>query len=144
MNESVALLRMCLERYQQEMDRVEAELRPGDGILGLGNDPKRSPSHMEFYNEVGRIIGLISGGELPADEAAETAAFLMTMGERFGRRFTRPMMEAAQGHILPLVPLLTPEQAGVLARQYAGLYPRHQRLPIQRQLLKALEKRTAG
>ena len=54
MSESVEQFRACLERYEQAMGRVEAGLRPGDGLFGFGNDPKRSPYHMDFYNRWGR------------------------------------------------------------------------------------------
>ena len=71
MKESTALMLACVERYQSAMDRVAAKLRPGDGILGFGNDPKRSPYHMDFYNELGELAGRLAQGEWPAEEAEE-------------------------------------------------------------------------
>ena len=144
MNESTALMLACVERYQSAMDRVAANLRPGDGILGFGNDPKRSPYHMDFYNELGELAGRLAQGEWPAEEAGETVEFLLTLGEKFGGKMTLPMMEAAQGHVLPLVPLLACDQAEQLARSYAARYPRRKRLPIQEKVLQALEKRAKG
>ena len=144
MSESVAQFRACLERYEQAMGRVEAGLRPGDGLFGFGNDPKRSPYHMDFYNQVGEVAGRLAGGEWPAEEAVEAAEFLLTMAEQYGRRLTRPMLEAAQGHVLPLVPLLTCEQARALARSYDRRYPRRSRLPIQNKVFQALERRANG
>ena len=144
MNESVALIQACMERYQNAMDRVAANLRPGDGILGFGNDPRRSPYHMDFYNEVGELAGRLARGEWPAEQAGETVEFLLTMGKNYGSRLTLPMMEAAQGHVLPLVPLLACDQAEQLARSYAARYPRRERLPIQDKVLLALEKRAKG
>ena len=144
MNESTALMLACVERYQSAMDRVAANLRPGDGILGFGNDPRRSPYHMDFYNELGELAGRLAQGEWPAEEAGETVEFLLTLGERFGGKMTLSMMEAAQGHVLPLVPLLARDQAEQLARSYAARYPRRKRLPIQEKVLQALEKRAKG
>ena len=144
MNESTALMLACVERYQSAMDRVAANLRPGDGILGFGNDPRRSPYHMDFYNELGDLAGRLAQGEWPAEEAGETVEFLLTLGEKFGGKMTLSMMEAAQGHVLPLVPLLACDQAEQLARSYAARYPRRKRLPIQEKVLQALEKRAKG
>lgn len=144
MNESTALMLACVERYQSAMDRVAANLRPGDGILGFGNDPRRSPYHMDFYNELGELAGRLAQGEWPAEEAGETVEFLLTLGEKFGGKMTLSMMEAAQGHVLPLVPLLACDQAEQLARSYAARYPRRKRLPIQEKVLQALEKRAKG
>lgn len=141
MNESIALMQACMERYQAAMDRLAANLRPGDGILGFGNDPKRSPYHMDFYNEMGELAKRLAGGEWPAEQAGETVEFLLTMAETFGQRLTLPMMEAAQGHVLPLVPLLPSDRAEQLARSYALRYPRRRRTPVQEKVLRALEKR---
>ena len=144
MNESIALMQACMERYQDAMDRLAARLRPGDGIFGFGNDPKKAPYHMDFYNEMGQLAARLAQGEWPAEEAGEAAEFLLTMGEKFGRRLTQPMMEAAQGHVLPLVPLLTSRQAEQLARSYGRRYPRRVRTPVQDKVFQALERRANG
>ena len=144
MNESVAEIRACLERYERAMERVADGLRPGDGLLGFGNDPKRSPYHMEFYNQVGEAAARLARGEWPAEEAEETVEFLLTMGEKYGCRLTQPMMEAVQGHVLPLVPLLTSVQAERLSRSYGLRYPRRRRLPVQKKVFQALERRANG
>ena len=60
MSESIARMQSCVERYQEAMDRVVAGLRPGDGILGFGNDPRRSPYHKDFYDEMGRLAGRLA------------------------------------------------------------------------------------
>ena len=144
MNESTAVLQACVDRYLQAMERLTAGLRPGDGILGFGNDPKRSPYHMDFYREVGQAAELLAGEGRGAQEAGEAVEFLLTMGQHQGDGLTRPMLEAAQGHARVLIPLLAPERAGELARQYAACYPRRRRLPVQSQVLAALEKRALG
>lgn len=141
MNKSTALIQESLERYQNAIDRLVAGMRPGDGILGFGNDPKRAPYHMDFYRDVEQVVRRLEHGEWPEDQPEETVEFLLTMGENFGDRLTQPMMEAAQGHVLPLIPQLTGEQAERLARSHADRYPRRQRLPIQEKVLVALERR---
>ena len=144
MSESTALFLACVERYEQAMGRLETGLRPGDGLFGFGNDPKRSPCHMDFYNEVGRVAARLAEEGCPPEEAAEAVELLLTMGEKFGRRLTQPMMEAVQGHALPLIPLLTCEQARAMAGRYALRYPRRKRLPVQNQVFLALERRANG
>ena len=81
--------------------------------------------------------------ELTAQEAGEAARFLLQLGweERY-HSLTQPMREAVQGHVRPLVPFLAAEEAGELAAWYAQVYPRRRRLPVQSQLLKALERRS--
>ena len=69
MSERVDKLLSCVERYALNMDRVVAGLRPGDGLFGFGNDPKRSPYHMDFYREIGQAVQELAGSA-PGPEAA--------------------------------------------------------------------------
>lgn len=138
-------LQACMEEYDRAVRKMAAQLRPGDGLLGFGRDPKRDPSHMDFYQAVGEAVGRMVRGGLSPQEAENAARFLMTLYlEEEYHSFTRPMREAVQGHIRPLVPLLTPEAARELAGWYARAYPRRLRLPVQSQLLKELERRANG
>ena len=139
---AVSALSACMERYNEAIRKVVGELKPGDGLLGFGRDPKREPCHMEFYNAVGETVRqMVQDGISPA-EAEEAARFLMTLAQE-GRYFslTQPMREAVQGHARILVPLLEPETARRMAAWYAKAYPRRRRLPVQSQLLKDLERR---
>ena len=54
------------------------------------------------------------------------------------------MREAAQGHVLALTELLPPETAAELVEWYRGKYRRSQRLPVQKKVLAALERRGKG
>ena len=142
---AVQTLLGCMEEYDQAMGKVAAQLRPGDGLLGFGRDPKRDPCHMEFYEAVGEAVGrMVQEGLTPA-EAEETVRFLVTLAQE-ERYFdlTQPMREAVQGHARVLVPFLEPEAARQLAVWYDKAYPRRRRLPVQSQLLKELERRANG
>ena len=137
-------LRGCVDQYEEAMDKVIARLRPGDGLLGLGRDPKRDPCHMAFYEAVGETVARFAGEELAAEEAFQAARFLLSLTQVERRNLVRPMMEAVQGHALPLIPLLEPGQAEELAHWYGAHYPKRQRLPVQDKVMRALEKRARG
>ena len=140
---AVQALLACMGEYDRAMRKVASELRFGDGLLGLGRDPKKDPCHMKFYEAVGAVVEQMAQRELTAQEAGEAARFLLQLGweERY-HSLTLPMREAIQGHVRPLVPFLAAEEAGELAAWYAQVYPRRRRLPVQSQLLKALERRS--
>ena len=146
MDETATTSRLeCMERYQAAVKKLASELRPGDGLLGFGRDPKRDPCHMEFYEAVGEAVGrMIQAGLSPA-QAEEAVRYLLTLyqEERY-HSLTGPMREAVQGHARVLVPLLEPSAARELALWYGKVYPRHRRLPVQNQLLKDLERRAKG
>ena len=138
-------LRGCMEEYDRAVRKMAAKLRPGDGLLGFGRDPKRDPSHMDFYESVGEAVGQMAREGLFPEAAEEAARYLMTLYlEEEYHSLTQPMREAVQGHIRPLVPFLAPETARELAAWYARAYPRRLRLPVQSQLLRELERRANG
>lgn len=139
-----AALQRCVDRYEEDVDNLVARLRPGDGVLGFGRDPKRDPCHMDFYQAVGETVARFAGEELEAEEAFQGVRFLLSMTQEERHMLVRPMMEAAQGHALPLIPLLEPGRAEELAHWYVAHYPKRQRLPIQNRVMQALEKRARG
>ena len=106
-----AALRGCVERYEEAVDSMTSRLRPGDGVLGMGRDPRRDPCHMAFYEEVGETVARFQATEPEAGEVVQAVRFLLTLGQGDRRPLVRPMLEAAQGHALPLIPLLEPGQA---------------------------------
>lgn len=130
--------------YRRAVEELEAARRPGDGWMGLGRDPKRDPCHMAFYQGVGRAAQELSG--LTAEQAGEAAELLLTLGlRRPVPEGMVPMLEAAQGHALALIPQTDPERAARLLEVYAARYPRRGgRLPIHTQLLQALNRRAGG
>lgn len=130
--------------YRRTVEELDAARRPGDGWMGLGRDPKRDPCHMAFYQGVGKAVEELPG--LTAEQAGEAAELLLTLGLRTPvPEGMLPMLEAAQGHALPLISQLPPERAALLLERYAARYPRKGgRLPIHTQLLQALNRRAGG
>lgn len=131
----------CVGRYFQRLDRVRARLRPGDGILGMGNDPKRDGCHLEFYQEMESLAGELAGSSPPPGEATRAVELLLALAQEHRDWLADGMLEAVQGCSLHLIPLMEPGRAGELAAQYEKRYPRHRRLPVHKQVLKALKQR---
>ena len=140
---AVNTLQECMERYHKAVKEMVTQLRPGDGVLGFGRDPKREPCHMEFYKEMGEAVGRMAREGVSPAQAEEAVEFLITLcrQEQY-HSLTTPMREAVQGHARLLVPLLEPAAARRIAAWYAKAYPRHRRLPVQSQLFKDLERRS--
>lgn len=142
---AVKTLQACMEQYNAAMRKVVDRLKPGDGLLGFGRDPKRDPCHMEFYEAVGEAVGRMVQGGLSSGEAAEAAWFLMMLAQEDRYiTLTQPMREAVQGHVRLLVPFLEPETAREMSVWYGKAYPRRRRLPVQSQLFQELERRARG
>ena len=50
------------------------------------------------------------------------------------------MLLAAHGTVLDLIPMLSPADAAELMKEYGKLYRRWERLPVQKNVIKALQK----
>ena len=98
----------CVEEYDKAMEKVTARRKLGDGILGFGNDPKRAPCHMDFYENMGEAVtaALAEGADAEA-----MVRFLLELAQSKGHyQMAYPMLEAVQGHALVLVPHLEPQR----------------------------------
>lgn len=138
-------LAACMEEYDREIRQAVSQLRPGDGFMGLGRDHRREPCHLRFYESAGALVDRAVREGLAPEAAAETARFLLTLSQAEEyHELTAPMREAAQGHVLALTELLPPETAAELVEWYRGKYRRSQRLPVQKKVLAALERRGKG
>lgn len=49
-------LAACMEEYDREIRQAVSQLRPGDGFMGLGRDPRREPCHLRFYESAGALV----------------------------------------------------------------------------------------
>ncbi len=109
---AVNTLMACMENYNEAVKKMTAKLRPGDGLLGFGRDPKRDPCHMEFYEAVGEAVGrMVQEGLTPA-EAEEAVRFLVTLAQEERYAVFRPDPAHAGGRPGPRPNLGSPPGAG--------------------------------
>ncbi len=132
------------QRYCSDLERVLRNSRPGDGLWGLGNDPKKHPCHMAFYEAVEESLS--GAPSLPEAELDRVVTLVLGLDEAHPEQpeQARLMLQAVQGLTLPLLPRLSRTCAGELAQWYAQRYPRRIRLPNQSRVLRALEQRAKG
>ncbi len=131
-------LRGLFDEYEAAVREADARRAPGSGLLGLG--PKRGddPCHEVFDQQIAALCGEIAADQPPAAELGDVIGLLlMAEDDRAWPEYTRWMLIAVQRHALPLIPLLPAEARRELGAQYKKRYPTFQRLPVQRQILKA-------
>jgi hypothetical protein len=133
------------ETYLSEGEALFTSAKVTDGLFGFGDDPKRDPMHAKFFEDVAALAQEMADSS-PSPQEAQAAVGWMLSAEETAKEFPTLswMMVAAQQHVLPLVPYLTPEGAASLLREYDRRYPRRLRLPIQNQVAKALKKQSRG
>ena len=141
MEELFAALEQALLDYRQDLENCERRRKPMDGLFGLGYRIQDDPCHTHLDERIKQATDGICAAE-PAPEDAERAVrMLLCIDAQAWPESGRLMLRAIQRHILPLIPLLPPDAAAALLREYAGRYKRWDRLPVQQQICKALKAR---
>ena len=131
------------EAYLKEAEALEAAAKPWDGLLGFGARPADHPCHTQFLDALVQILRE-AGGSLTPEEALAVANLVVEAP----RQHTSPVsiywtLVAAHGALLPVIPQLKIADRAELLSRYQAAYPRRTRLPVQKQVIRALEK-TAG
>ena len=145
MEEYDAALRQAYTDYRRELSEAEQKLRPTDGLLGFGKSLKDDACHTRFDDRLAQAVDQLRAAQ-PGLEAAAQAVRLMLLREGDGDwpLSAQWMLCAAERHSLPLIPFLSAEDAAALGKAYAKRYRPWDRLPVQKQVLQALNARAKG
>ena len=141
--DAISAVNAHLQRYFSAVERVMKNLKPGDGLFGLGNDPKRDPCHMVFYDALSELLSQVQSQPLREEELdALVTCILHLDAENAGQQdMVRLMLQAVQGLTLPLIPRISQSCAEELGKWYSRYYPRKDRMPNQSKVLRALDRR---
>jgi len=141
---AIAELNEHLARYSKKLEEVwnEASFVARGFNLGIGTTPANHPCHMEFYEELGAWVNNFMAAEHTYEELRAVTFWLVEAAAEKESPTGKPLwfLFAAQGYAKPMIPLLTPEDRADLLAAYDRLYPRRQRLPIQKEVYKLLKK----
>ncbi len=143
-NEALVRLRELYESNLKEVELLELNRKPGAGIFGLKGGPADDPCHDRFAET---LHGFYEGFAAQKPESAavrELMAYACTLPTvRREPRTAYWMLIAVQSLTQDLIGLLTPSDAGELAALYEKSFRRHERMPSQIKLIRAL-KAAAG
>ena len=134
-------LREIYETYTQTVAKIMANASAFDGIWGWGDDPKKNPCHMEFYEAVEQYLRRLLESQPSETALFEAADWIIRTAADHRGTATYWYMFAVHGLCRDLVPLLTPEHCASLRDFYDDQYPRFDRMPVQKELYKSLKKR---
>lgn len=136
-------IRALYEAYIAEVERLERERKPGEGIFGLKGGPADDPCHDRFVDQLRTLLGAFASEAHSPDELRDALSYIYSVP--LAHREPRSaywMLIAVHGLTQALAEKLDPPSAQALRRQYEKDYPRWERLPVQRQLLELLKKRS--
>ena len=138
--EQVQQLKGIYEKYVQDVAKIYKDAKPMDGLFGWGDDPRKDPCHMRFYEETEAWVSGFLAAE-PGNEACfQAAQILIETAASYRGKPCFWFMYAAHGLARDLIPALTPEQCARLREFYDDAYPRRDRMPVQKDVYKLLKK----
>ena len=137
-------LKQRYEKYVQDAIVIRKNAGPLAGIFGMGGGPQNDPAHVVFYEDVQKWVAAFL--ETDPEEAAcfEAARFILCASEEMGQKDSYWMMYAAHGLARELLPRLSAEHCGWLMEYYDAHYPKKERLPVQKEVYKLLQKGAKG
>lgn len=134
-------LKEIYESYIQKVAKVMKNASAVDGLFGWGDDPRKHPCHMEFYEAVEDYLQQLLQNSPSEDAVFEAADLIIRTAADHKGKATYWYMFAAHGLCKDLVSLMTPVHCAGLRDFYDDNYPKIERLPVQRDLYKLLKKR---
>ena len=131
-------LKELYEAYFEKSAEVRRKAPPFAGFWGFGNDPAKDACHEAFYESVQEWVSNFHDAN--PDHVLEVVKFIYAAPLEHRGEDVYGYLYAAHGLTMSLIPRLRPEDCAELAQWYNGKYPRHQRLPMQQQVWKALKE----
>lgn len=134
-------IRAIYADYLEKAREAERRRRPGDGLFGFGRKPADDPCHADFLKALREAVEALaqtgSDGEMAETLRLICDAPSACAQEPPGIYWT---LVAAHGAMPAGIPSLDRREARELYEHYAAAWPKVRRMPVQRQVLKALRE----
>lgn len=144
MEERFAALEQAFTIYRQDLEACIRKSKPTDGLLGFGHSLKDDPCHERFDERVKEAVDGICALSTDPEDAARTVRMLLRNDMSSWPVAAQWMLRAIERHCLPLIPCLSPSDAGVFLKDYTARYKPWDRLPVQQEIYKALKHRAGA
>lgn len=138
--EMVQQLQQLYAKYIQDVETLFRQAKPTDGLFGMGDDPRRNPCHMNFYEAAEQWTKDFLAGEPEQEAVYEAVRFMLETPARHAQEPCFWFLYAAQGLTRELIPRLNGEQCAALRGSYDERYPRRERMPVQKEVYRLLKK----
>ena len=130
---AIEYLEILIDDYIKTVETLKPKSAFG-GMFGFGGGTRDDPCHFEFYETFKTAIENDC-----EDDPYEICKLLITAERKGAPDKARFMLTALQRLAIPLVDRLTTEQKSEFIEYFDENIPRRMRLPIQKDLYKALK-----
>lgn len=133
-------LRQLYADYLAEAAEIRKKASAFAGLFGLGDDPRRHPCHEVFYHNVEKWVKSFVDSQPDAQQALEAASFLLEEPRKNTQAEGYWFLYVCVGFVRELIPFLTVQDCKQLSERMNTLYPRRERMPLQQETFKMLQK----
>ena len=134
-------LEQIYREYEEKLSQAAANASVFAGAFGMGDDPRKDACNQIFYDQVGQWAAAFREADPTAREAAQAANWILEYPARHRGSGTYWMTYAAQKHVREFLALVEPNEAEKIRVEFARMYPKNDRLPVQKEVLRALADR---
>lgn len=136
----VQQLKEIYTKYVQAVAKVYQDAKPMDGLFGWGDDPRKDPCHMRFYEDAEQWTRDFLEAAPGQEEVYAAARFMLEAPAAHREQHCFWFMFAAQGLTRELIPQLDAAQCMQLRAYYDETYPKRERMPVQKEVYRLLKK----
>ncbi|MGM9604206.1 MAG: YitT family protein [Faecousia sp.] len=134
-------LELIYQEYEEKLAEAASKASMFAGAFHMGDDPRKDACNQIFYEKLGQWAQEFRESSPTAGEAAQALRWILEYPARHRGSATYWMTYAVQKHAQALIPMVEPAEAGKQGAEFARLYPRTERLPVQREVLRELSAR---
>ena len=133
-------LQQIYSQYIQAVGQVYREAKPMDGLFGWGDDPRKDPCHMRFYEDVEQWVQDFLKTAPDPEELFQAVRYILREASLHQGEHCFWFMYAAHGLTRSMIPGLTKEHCNDLRSFYDECYSKRDRMPAQNEVYKLLKK----
>ena len=134
-------IRVIYADYLAAAKLAEEKQKPTDGIFGMGKKAADDPCHTAFIDTLKTALDEIAQQKPDSGTVREILSYICRMPLEYPSPVSIYwMLIAAQGLTKDLIPFLSQTDAAALADEFGKQYGRWERLPVQKELFRALQK----
>lgn len=134
-------LEQIYREYEQALSQAKANASLFAGAFGMGDDPRKDACNQIFYEQVAQWAAAYRESEPTSQQAAQAVRWILEYPARNRSSGTYWMTYAAQKHVLGLLMYVEPDEAETIREEFARMYPKKERLPVQKAVLQTLADR---
>lgn len=133
-------LRKLYADYIDEAYNIRKKAPVFAGIFGLGDDPRKNPCHEAFFQNASQWLQDFVTSEPSEAQAMEAATFILEEPRNHEGAEGYWFLYVCIGFIRELIPFMNAADCKALAVRFNNLYPRRDRMPLQQETFKLLQK----